>query len=610
MARSIVIILLVALYIWQSNAQLSKSYKNCKIMSGLHRYHFHWTLTATHIEVAVQAPTNGWIALGLVAPGVTQNEMISNGAGTDAAIGYFRADDPYYPRGYLRDAWITERHNPPADPIQNLDLISASRENGVLTLEWRRPLVTNDTLNDRAIDVSKTISINWAFNNDTGAVTVNDPEDIIFTRHPPTTRGTVQINLSEASTCDATPQAETRTFYTNNDGTFYAEWTTNDEEINVSFRGKTRTGWVAFAFDADGLMPDHDSYIGWIDSAGNVNLTDRYASSRDDPITDVTLGGNNDIIKYTGAVVQVDGATWLQFNFTRKLDTGDKYDLVLAPGRPGYLLWAIGPNNGVNYATGKLTTHMSKGSVQIDFFGGCISNGTVTDWRKLHAILMVIAWCALLFTGSFFARYLKVLTTAWFKIHVALQTVGVAMVLAGFIIIFVFLGQFTMGAHQVIGLVIFGLTMLQPFLGLIADRLFDPSRSKAPAQDQIHWWVGRFLLVLAVVNIFLGIDELFPISNGAYILYGLFAGWTALSVAILIAQEIRVGGAEESDVISLTGSSAVLIDNEDNKKKSGIAKKSFIVWMVLQAAILVVFLVFVGILPADGSLTAPTSTCK
>jgi hypothetical protein len=197
--------------------------------------------------------------------------------------------------------------------------------------------------------------------------------------------------------------------------------------------------------------------------------------------------------------------------------------------------------------------------VQIDFFGGCVGGNTTTDWRKLHGILMVIAWCALLFTGSFFARYLKVLTTAWFKIHVALQTVGTALVLASFIIIFIFLGQFTMGAHQIIGIVIFGLTMLQPFLGLIADRLFDPSRSKAPAQDQIHWWIGRFLLVLSVVNIFLGIDILFPISNGAYILYALFAAWTALSIAILIAQEVRVGGAEESDVIDLNGGEAKLI---------------------------------------------------
>jgi len=323
-------------------------------------------------------------------------------------------------------------------------------------------------------------------------------------------------------------------------------------------------------------MPNHDGYIGWIDSSGVATLTDRYTSTRLQPVTDESLGGTNDISSYSGAVVQIDGATWLQFNFTRKLNTGDKFDLVLSPGKPGYLLWALGPNNGVKYADGTFDTvsrmltlknsflncllqHLSKGSVQIDFFGGCVVGTTTTDMRKVHGMLMIIAWCALLFTGSFISRYLKVVTTAWFKIHVALQTLGVALVLAGFIIIFIVNGGFTFGAHQIIGIIIFGLTMLQPFLGLIADRLFDPNRSKAPAQDQIHWWVGRLLLVISVANIFLGLNSLFPMTIGAYILYALFAAWTALSIAILIAQEVRVGGAEEKDVIDLTGSDAKLI---------------------------------------------------
>jgi hypothetical protein len=53
-----------------------------------------------------------------------------------------------------------------------------------------------------------------------------------------------------------------------------------------------------------------------------------------------------------------------------------------------------------------------------------------------------------------------------------------------------------------------------------------------------------------------------------------------------------------------------ITDNDDNKKKSTIAKKSFIVWMVLQVAILGVFLVFVGIIPTDGSNGFLTSTAS
>ena len=75
-------------------------------MSQQHSFYFHWTVTGTHIEVAMQAPAGrGWLALGFVAPGTTQSFMISNGAGTDVAIGYLREDDRDYPNGYLRDAW-------------------------------------------------------------------------------------------------------------------------------------------------------------------------------------------------------------------------------------------------------------------------------------------------------------------------------------------------------------------------------------------------------------------------------------------------------------------------------------------------------------------------
>ncbi len=63
-------------------------------------------MTATHIEVAMQAPAGrGWLALGFVAPDTTTAFMISNGAGTDVAIGYLREDDPNYPQGYLSDSW-------------------------------------------------------------------------------------------------------------------------------------------------------------------------------------------------------------------------------------------------------------------------------------------------------------------------------------------------------------------------------------------------------------------------------------------------------------------------------------------------------------------------
>lgn len=97
-------------------------------------------------------------------------------------------------------------------------------------------------------------------------------------------------------------------------------------------------------------MPDHDSYVGWVDGSGTATLTDRHTSVRAQPLTDVESGGTNDILSFNGSVVTIDGAEWLEFTFNRKLNTGDQYDVVLEPGKPGHLLWAIGPDNGVDYA--------------------------------------------------------------------------------------------------------------------------------------------------------------------------------------------------------------------------------------------------------------------
>jgi len=60
---------------------------------------------------------------------------------------------------------------------------------------------------------------------------------------------------------------------------------------------------------------------------------------------------------------------------------------------------------------------------------------------------------------------------------------------------------------------------LQPFLGQLADFMFKPDREKAPIfPDLIHAFFGWICVVLAVVNIFLGI-QLYESSATVWILY-------------------------------------------------------------------------------------------
>ncbi len=150
---------------------------------------------------------------------------------------------------------------------------------------------------------------------------------------------------------------------------------------------------------------------------------------------------------------------------------------------------------------------MDAGSEQINFFDGCIAAPRLLGFalEKAHGMLMVIGWFCFLpigtydfvevsklvdtcHSGMFASRYMKTMTPRWFPTHVALQTIGVAMIIVSFIIIVVeHSGSIHVGLHQIVGVIVFGLTLSLPLLGIIADRMFDPKRKSAPVfPDQVR----------------------------------------------------------------------------------------------------------------------------
>lgn len=179
----------------------------------------------------------------------------------------------------------------------------------------------------------------------------------------------------------------------------------------------------------------------------------------------------------------------------------------------------------------------------------------------------------------FASRYMKAMTPRWFPTHVALQTIGVALIIVSFILIVVeHGGSISVGPHQIIGVIVFGLTLSLPILGIIADRMFDAKRKIAPVFPdqvrqnhvltsrcsidltslQIHWWVGRLTFLGAIVNVFLGIWKFSPYT---FLLWIFAAAWVVLSIVVLIVQERRVGqtheqGYNEVDLKSDSESSA------------------------------------------------------
>jgi protein-S-isoprenylcysteine O-methyltransferase Ste14 len=64
---------------------------------------------------------------------------------------------------------------------------------------------------------------------------------------------------------------------------------------------------------------------------------------------------------------------------------------------------------------------------------------------------------------------------------------------------------------------------LQLIGGVVIDKLFDPSRTKTPLTDKLHWWGGRLSVLGGIVNVFLGL-----------VLYNAIFTASATSVFIII----------------------------------------------------------------------------
>jgi len=192
----------------------------------------------------------------------------------------------------------------------------------------------------------------------------------------------------------------------------------------------------------------------------------------------------------------------------------------------------------------------------------------LVDPFVLHACLMAIAVCFFFFPGMLLSRYYKQIYTKWFYIHAAFQTIGILMVFSGFISIFV--GKentFDVGFHQVFGLIAFLVFMAEYAFGLIAHFKFDPSRVEPPIfPDKVHWWVGRFVVVWALITVGLGLS----VWGATFATWILYIIWAAVAISFFIVLQFKVGQSHEGS--SAGGASPYdyqLASDEGDTKKGG-----------------------------------------
>jgi hypothetical protein len=114
-------------------------------------------------------------------------------------------------------------------------------------------------------------------------------------------------------------------------------------------------------------------------------------------------------------------------------------------------------------------------------------------------------------------------------------------------LVFIFLSNpepITSTSHGILGIVVcFVLLPLQLILGFVCNALYSPERLAVPFQDHAHAWIGRSLVVLAVVNITLGI-LLYNPANATALVVGCWVVFAVLVGGFVGVGEFLLGGAK------------------------------------------------------------------
>lgn len=435
----------------------------------------------------------------------------------------------------IEDRWSTSQATPALDATQDLTNMKGSRVNGVTTMMFTRKLTTND-VKDRPIagglmecliafgssDVlgyhdknRATVYVNFQSGVAVGNVAV-----------PPAAIDTAWNPASYPSRVDVFP------------GEFELYWAVSADKSSVSFAVRsTSTGWVGVgvALDPAGRMAGSDIMLATFDATGNPLIDDQLAVGASTPITDSIKGGKNSFTAMSGS----KNATGMTVKWTRAFDTQEpSADVAIPATGKVTMVVAFGSTADVSYHGA------NRASVSIDLFSGTstVVSTPGENLRIAHGSLMAIAFGIFMVFGVVVAVAVPKNQAWWFPAHWASQGFASLLVIISFIIILVYYSQggiahFTLatptqGAHGIIGIIVISLVVFQVILGVVADRVWQaeykktheyPSTKVFP--DVFHWWTGRGILLLAMINIYLGIAEM-------QWAWGWYLGWT-LAVLIL-----------------------------------------------------------------------------
>ncbi|KAL4443103.1 hypothetical protein ABPG74_002170 [Tetrahymena malaccensis] len=281
------------------------------------------------------------------------------------------------------------------------------------------------------------------------------------------------------------------------------------EEGSVTFMIVVQnTGWFGLGFGQS--MDNVDMIISENDS-GVVTLSDNYSQKTSTPSSDVNLGGQNNLNLLGYELTDKQ----LTFKFSRKLDTGDKYDYVLQKDQSLNIVYAWGSDGQMTYHHQNVA--LAKFPLQ-QGYKGTITGVPLNDtYKQFHFWSNFVLWGFVVDVAFVIARFFK--TGRFYKeIHGAMM--GIIVVFTAFVEIWMITkkdilfndqldtrDQMTR-AHAVMGFIFLIFFILEAIGGSFLNYLLSFKNTGDATSLKIksfHKYFGYLLYVIGKINVFLGV---------------------------------------------------------------------------------------------------------
>ncbi|KAK9836584.1 hypothetical protein WJX74_003639 [Apatococcus lobatus] len=434
------------------------------------------------------------------------------------------------PTGYYRilDYFTPNLARPRPDVVYNgtddiLDA-TATEENGVTYIKFRKPLQSNDSAADYCLSPGINYQMIWAMGQMDQNISRSPPA--ASTPTPPPFRGTLgnvdlftpSQSLVQGPACAPSPIQGMQCSATIIPGEYTIHWTPKADGVNITCLA-SGSGFVGLGWPAkQGQMLGAHAIIGWVntDATQNIQVYELVNKTAAGIVPANTFTPQNQLV----APNQANG-NQMMLQFFRA------YDATFQQGKVQSMIASY--HNSHNY----LDHHTNRRPFTIDFSSTASLStkpkGGVTHRSALaHAVLMWISFAVIFPAGVIMARYFKDLTRQWHIAHAIIQTCGIIMVIGSFGLA---MSRFTDPSkhHYHIGISAFALVIAQPFSSVPRLCLHHGEVLRNPFFAWLHWSLGRFAIILGWVNIFFGFGEyrrIFPGQLGSWpqVAFGLYLG--------------------------------------------------------------------------------------